>query len=125
MSATKTPPPEKKSVVRILSRDAILGAQDVVTEVVDIPEWGGQVYVRGLTGTERDRFESSITDQSDPKRAKVNLRNFRAKLVVLSTYDADGNRLFAEADLLALGQKSAAALQRIFKVAQRLSGISN
>lgn len=32
-----------------LTRDAILAADDLRTDSVDIPEWGGAVSVRGLT----------------------------------------------------------------------------
>ncbi len=123
MSATKDEP-KPSGVTRFLTAKAIFDANDLVTETVEIPEWGGSVIVRGLSGTERDRFEDTITDQSG-KNAKLNLRNFRAKLVVLATFDNDGNRLFSEADVERLGQKSAAAIQRIFKVAQRLAGMSD
>ena len=41
-----------------LDRDAIL-AQPVVLprELVDVPEWGGDVWVRMLTASERDQLE--------------------------------------------------------------------
>jgi len=47
----------------LLTRDAILEAQDLQHEEVYIPEWGGSVRVRTLTGAERDAFEQSIVDQ--------------------------------------------------------------
>jgi hypothetical protein len=53
----------------------------------------------------------------------MNLRNIRAKLVALTVVDEDGNRIFSDEDAEALGKKSAAALDRIFAVAQRLSGL--
>jgi hypothetical protein len=37
--------------------------------------------------------------------------------------DEDGNRLFFDSEINELAKKSALALQRIFEVAQRLSGI--
>lgn len=107
-----------------LTRDAILGARDLPTEDVEVPEWGGTVRVRGLTGTERDAFEQSIARRKG-KNVELNLRNVRAKLVALSVVDEQGNRIFSEADVDALGQKSAAALDRIFRVAQRLSGLTD
>jgi hypothetical protein len=39
--------------------------------------------------------------------------------------DESGKRLFPDADVRELGKKSASALQRVFEVAQRLSGLSN
>ena len=107
---------------KLLSKDAILGAADVVTEEVAVPEWGGDVLVRGLTGSERDAFESESV-QTNGRNTKMNLRNVRARLVVLSVVDEEGKRLFGFHDIEQLGEKSARALDRIFAVAMRLSGL--
>ncbi len=106
----------------LLTRDEILQAQYLPTEQVHVPEWGGDVLVRALTGAERDAFEQSIVDQRG-KDTRMNLRNIRAKLVALTVVDGDGKRLFSDADAKLLGQKSASALDKIFEVAQRLSGL--
>lgn len=106
----------------VLSRDQILQAQDLPTETVEVPEWGGEVIIRGLTGAERDQFEQSIVETRG-KNTKVNLRNIRAKLVVLCCVDEQGNRIFRDEDAEVLGRKSAVALNRVFEVAQRLSGL--
>ena len=45
----------------ILNREQILAANDVKTRIVDVPEWGGSVIVRGLTSLERDRAIASIS----------------------------------------------------------------
>jgi len=42
----------------------------------------------------------------------------------LTICDEEGTRLFAAKDMDELGKKSAAALDRIFTVAQRLNGLS-
>jgi hypothetical protein len=109
--------------VAYLSKAAILGASDLPTQDVHVPEWGGDVRVRGLTGTERDAFEATIA-QRKGKDVKMNLQNVRARLVSLSTVDENGERLFSDADVVALGGKSAAALERVFTVAMRLSGLT-
>lgn len=106
-----------------LTRDAILQADDLLVGDVEVPEWGGVVRVRGLTGAERDAFESEIVELRG-RKAKLNTQNFRAKLVARSVVDEDGQRLFSDRDAQLLGQKSASALQRVFEVAQRLSGLS-
>jgi hypothetical protein len=114
-----------KNRMKILKREEILKIDDIKTEEVLVPEWGAGVgvLVRGLNGAERDRFEGSILDQSG-KKTKVNMQNARARLVQMSTVDEDGKLIFSAADVLALGSKNAAALDRIFDVASRLSGIS-
>jgi hypothetical protein len=107
-----------------LTRDEILKVVDVEIEVVEVPEWGGEVCVKGMTGAERDKFESSIVQQKG-KEQTLNMANIRAKLASMTICDAEGKRLFSEADVQALSQKSASALQRVFGVAQRLSGIGD
>jgi hypothetical protein len=107
----------------MLTRDQILKKRDLPREVVDVPEWGDKVIVRGLTGAERDAFEQSIVDTRG-KSGKANLANIRAKLCVACIVDESGNRLFKAEDAAALGEQSATALQRVFNVAQRLCGMS-
>lgn len=109
---------------KILTRDQILQAADIHTEEISVPEWGGEVLVRGLTGAERDRFEESVIEMKG-KSTRVKMENARAKLVAMSVVGEDGKRLFAEADVELLGKKSAAALDRVYQAAARLSGISN
>ena len=108
-----------------LSKEDILKAEDRTTEEVDVPEWGGSVLVLGMTGRERDAYEVSLRDQRTGQRRPDALSNIRAKIVVRCVVDDDGNRLFTEADIAALGEKSAAAIDRVFDVAARLSGLSD
>jgi len=106
----------------LLTRDAILAAVDIQSEDVPVPEWGGTVRIRGLSGTERDQYEAWII-QGKGKNRDVNLRQSRAKLVMMCAVDADGKRLFDEADIIRLGAKSALAMQRVFDKAAALSGL--
>lgn len=106
----------------ILKRDEILAADDITRELVPVPEWGGEVFVKSMSGTERDNFEASIVTKRG-NDAQVNLKNIRAKLAAACLCDENGKRLFSDADIPVLAAKSAAALQRVFEVAQRLSGI--
>ncbi len=108
----------------VLNKKDILEIADIKTQLVPVPEWGGEVYVKGLNGAERDKFESSMIEQRGKERS-VNMANIRAKLASMSICDESGKRLFSEADVQALSQKSATALQRIFVVAQKLSGIGD
>lgn len=106
------------------TRNAILDIEDLKIEEVSIPEWGNLVVVvHSLAGDERDDLEASMT-KFKGKKTEVNFKNMRAKLIVKSTYDKDGQRLFRDEDEVAVGKKNAAALQRIFEVAARLSGIT-
>ena len=110
----------------ILSRDAILQAQDLAQEVVDVPEWGGAVMVRAMTGTERDAYERRmVTVRGDKPGVNLDgLVNMRAWVAATCIIDEDGKRLFSERDVAALGRKSAAALDRVYAAATRLSGLT-
>lgn len=107
----------------MLTREMILTSKDLSFEIVDVPEWGGEVKVTTLTGTERDAFEASLIDQKRSGNT-VNTKNIRAKLVSMACVDEEGKRLFTPADIEALGSKSASALDRIFVVAQKLSKLT-
>ena len=115
-----------------LSRDAILQREDIKTEDVDVPEWGGTVRVRGMSGVERDAFEAGLIQQPPTNGARrrkqaatqTNMANVRAKMCAWCIVDENGARLFSDADVVALGAKSAAALDRIYEVASALSGIT-
>jgi len=103
--------------MNILSKDAILAADDLPRETVNIPEWGGEVLVRTMSGKDRDAFEASLLEKDG------RMENVRARLVALTLCDSQGDRLFDDSEIAALGRKSARALDRVFSVAQRLNGI--
>lgn len=97
-----------------LTRDQILSANTapVITEV-DVPEWGGKVAIRVLSGRQRERFENAINNHS----------NLRALLVSLSVCDEKGSPIFSEADVNVLGEKSGKALKRVFDASIKHSAI--
>ena len=103
-----------------LTKEQILSAQDFKTEEVEVEEWGGSVIIKSLTAKERDRFEASMIEGRGKDR-KTNLENLRARLVAKTAVDEQGNLLFSEKDVDALGEKNAAAIDKVFAVAQRLS----
>lgn len=112
-----------------LGRDAILAAKTLKTEQVHVPEWtdpatgADTVMVRELSGRERDEYEASMAVQRGGKMIP-DIRNLRAKLVARSVIGEDGGPVFAPEDVDILGELSAAALDRVFEVASRLSGLS-
>ena len=104
----------------------ILQTDDLPKELIEIPEWNASVWVRGLTATERDNWEKSFLERRG-SQLQTNLERFsnaRARLCATCICNEQGERLFKDNQIEALGNKSAQALDRIFKVAQRLSGIT-
>ena len=110
--------------VVILSKDLIFAADDIERVYVPTPEWGGGVYVRGMTGAERDEYEQSLV-RGKGRNQEINVKNARAKLVVRCAVDEQGRQLFGKDDFRRLGSKSAKALDRIYAVARDLSGVSD
>lgn len=112
---------------KVLSKAQILSAEDRGRELVDVPEWGGSVYVQAMSGAERDAFEASMLEINEDAKGRVTttrkMENLRAKMCARCLVGEDGVRLFEEADIAALGAKSAKALDRVFSVAQRLNGV--
>ena len=90
-----------------LSKAKILAAKDVkLSEAIPVPEWGGDVYVRTISGTERDKFEEAYSEQK--------MKAFRVRFLVLTLADESGERLFGDADIDALGNKSSVVINRLF-----------
>ena len=107
-----------------LTKAAILDADDLPRKRVDVPEWGGVVYVRSMTGAERDAFNAALIDAGGDD-GRVNFANLRAGLVALTVVDENGARLFEDGDAEALDGKSFAALDRVASAAQRLNALSD
>ena len=101
-----------------LTRSGILDSIDLPRHLVSVPEWNGDVYVRGLTAGQRDRLESVFTTGGDRT-------NVRALIAVMCTVDQDGNRLFTDVDIELLADKNAKALDRIFEAVMKVSGLSD
>jgi len=102
----------------MLTRDAILGAKDLKRIQVQVPEWGGEVYISEISAKERDAYEGSINDGK-----RINLLNVRARLVVKCLTDDAGKRLFTDADAEQLGDKNGKVLDRLWELARQINGI--
>jgi hypothetical protein len=109
----------------MLNRTDILVADDLVRELVDVPEWGGELYIATLMGKDRDDYEASILQTSASGEVKQNFTNMRAKLVARCAVNEKGKRIFHDKDIVPLGFKSARALDRCFSVAARLNAVSD
>lgn len=102
-------------------REKLLGAKPP-TEQVYVPQLKETFTVRGMTGVERDAFEASCFEGKGNRRS-FNMRNLRAKLVAYCCIHDDGTRVFTDDDAIALGDVRADVIDRLFSVAQRLSGL--
>ncbi|WMJ69981.1 hypothetical protein [Stenotrophomonas sp. 24(2023)] len=102
----------------LLGKAQILQAQDRRHQDVAVPEWGGMVRVAMMSASDRDRWEQDTYGGDTPK-----VEDFRARFVGLCLVDEQGARLFSDGEVAQLGAKSAAALDRVFRVAQTLNAL--
>jgi len=101
-----------------LSRDDILGASDLELQPVYVPEWQGWVYLRPMTGAERDKLEKITTGRGG-------VDEVIARILCWVICDEAGNPRFDESDAKALNAKSLPALVRLFKVAQKQNALTD
>jgi hypothetical protein len=106
-----------------LSKDQIFGASDRKVEVVPVPEWGGDVILKTISGTDRDAFEDSLSTVDEDGNYQPNILNADARLLVKCIVDEDGNRVFSDGDADSLGSKSAPVLARLARKARELNSI--
>jgi len=110
-----------------LNRDALLKKEELEVVKVDLSK-DEFVYVRQMTGRERDIWERSLYRME--KRGKTmesvsTLEDFRAKLAVCTLCDEEGKLLLKPTDVSMLSQNmSAAKLELIINEAQKLNKIS-
>ena len=109
---------------------AILAADDRPYKDVEIPEWGGiEVRVRGASGAVVDAHDASMfgirasmNGANGGGELSVNMAtNYRSRFLVGCLFDPETDEplpITAEQ----LGQKSARVVNRLFGIAQRLSG---
>ena len=108
-----------------LSAADILSHNDIIISRVDVPEWGGFVHVRAMSGTQRERYLESIREvkgKGKNQDVKILLVESSAKLAQQTICDKDGNLLFTGSQIKQLGEKSSKALQRVVDASAKLNG---
>ena len=120
-----------EAAVAELTAADILGMADIEIEPVDVPEWPmggkpGRVYVRTLSGTNREKYLDSlrkVEGQGKKTTVKLTLEDAGPRLLTLTLCNSKGELLFTAAQIALLGAKSAKALQRCIDAASKLNGL--
>jgi hypothetical protein len=113
----------------LLNREKLLAKEELEVVQVDLGK-DEFVYVRQMTGHERDRFEQSLRREIKNKAGIVDgfemaLNDFRAKLAVVTLCNEKGELLLEPTDYPVLSKSmSAARLEKIVNEAQRLNAIT-
>ncbi len=104
----------------MLNRDSILSANDLKTIDVELPEWGGSLRIRTMTGIDRQEYFKSLQDGN----GKGEQKSFMAALLVACAVDEEGKHIFTAADIPTLSNKSSIPLNRAFEAAADLNGLT-
>ena len=107
-----------------LSKADILGADEEIIEV-DMPEWGGCVHLKQLSGADEEVYQKKsaqrITKDSSGKE-DVNVTNWRSEFLVMCLCDPSGDLMFDRDSMGALNGKSAKSIQRLYDIAMGKCG---
>lgn len=116
-----------KGIIEMLSRDQILTVQDLRRELVEVPEWNGEVYVRGFTALEREEVEMRSMAMIDIATGTIKdarqMAGLKAWIVARTVVDSDGGRIFSDTDIDGLQGKNALVINRLADITSRLSSL--
>ena len=108
----------------LLNRESLLAKEKLKVEKVNLNETD-YVFVRQMTGRERDIFERSLYTMDRENKVTTRLEDFRAKLAVCTVCDDQGKLLLQPSDYTILSQNmSASRLEKIVNAAQKLNAIT-
>ena len=101
-------------------REKIFSAGDIEKELVEVKEWGVTLEIRSMTGAQRARVMAHAVDE----KGKPDLEKVYPDLLIYTIYDPEsGELVFSESDRGELMKKNGAIIERLARVAMRLSGI--
>ena len=105
-----------------LDREAIIKHFSRPRQVkkIDVPELGGEVYIRMLNGAERERMELDALADRDK-----NAPTQRARMVQATLCDEAGNLLFYESDIKELNKLPWGVLKRISVEVEDFNGLTD
>ena len=104
----------------MLTKEAILAADDLPRVLALVPEWGGEVYVRALTGAELVPFGDAVAIEQE-KDTKAIMPRLYPLLVALCACDESGASIFTLADAQELAGKHAGVVARVAQAALRVN----
>lgn len=101
----------------ILTKENIFASQDITTQLIPMPEWGGEVRIKAMSIGDQIEFEKLNKKSKDTS-------NIVCNTLMFCCIDEDGERLFSEEDLKLLEHKSFRAIEKLFKACLELNALS-
>jgi len=102
----------------------IFAADDIESELVEVPQWGVSVLVKSLTAKARAvMIDNAMAGSTN---GQFNIQQILPDLVVQCTYDPEtGERVFFDTDRDAVMAKSSGPIELLANVAMKLSGMTD
>jgi hypothetical protein len=110
---------KKKTSGRLLSAADIDTAHDLDFEIVDVPEWGGEVKVQSLPADIALRFSEEVN------LPDIDKKQLFIRLLAMSLVDDAGTRLYTDEQVEKLARKNLKVLMRLSKTAMALNGFGD
>lgn len=103
-----------------LTKQQILSADDLGLLEVNVPEWGGSVFIRVMSVGERDSYENDwMVNRSQ------GVENFRTKFLQRVLCDDKGELMFSKDEVDVLAKKSAAVMGKLWEAAMKHNKLSD
>ena len=108
-----------------IGREQVESAQDLLFEVIPVPEWGGDARLQEFSADAKGTFGAWGKGLEDGQDVK-SIVGFAARVVALSLSNDDGTLVYPdfEEGVAALLPKNPKVLDRLADVTLRLSGVS-
>lgn len=100
-----------------LTKDQIKQANDIVLSEYDVPEWGGSIFIRSLSGAQMADAQKAFKKASDQEKLTL--------MIIYCACDEQGNQLFSFTDTPWLNAKNMNVLLRVVNECNRVNGFAD
>ena len=107
-----------------ISRETARNPPPTPRERVELPEFGDgeYVWVHGMNARENNLHQASMWNKTWTAMDRSKIATQKERMVIACCRDDDGKHIFTDEDEAAIGLWPVAVLNRVFSVANRLSG---
>lgn len=116
-----------------LTREQIFSKSDISTKEIEVPEWGGSVYIRQLTRGEQDAYlkrqYGAAFMKQDPRARQQEIKGMSLYghdtfLCACAICDENGKAIFSQTDIAELEKKNGEVIGRLAKEIILFSGMA-
>ena len=104
---------------KALTKSLIFRANKNAKRRVEVPEWGGHVFVRAVRQSEFNELLEAVGEADQPLNEKI------SRFVILVTCDKNGNRLFSDADHSKVIELGVAGMIRVMRAGMDLNNLDD